>query len=487
MSGTFVTTTGFQKKILADIKTEYETAFKGVFGADIDLDPSGAFGQLIGLLSKRDADIWNGLDEIYSSRAVTSAFGTSLDNIVMENGITRLPATPTIVYDVILFGTDTTVVNSGSLIKNNLLSYQFSLITTTTIEKEISRYNKIEVQGTVSAGKIYTISIDAINYSYTALSDDTAQSVLIELKLLVEAIGGYIANVNYASGSYYLEISKFTEDFSFSIVSSTTLNLLLVGSAGNFECTTTGYITVPEQSLNTIITSVSGWNSVMNYNIGTVGRDIESDSDLRTRRLISLQQGNATENAIREALLNNVDDVVAVNVISNRDDAVDVEGRPAHSFECVISGGADADIANTIWDKMPAGIASYGNTDYTITDEQGFSQTIYFSRAVSKYIWVKVKRSKYVEETYPVNGDLMIKEAIVNWSLSSYNIAVGKDIIIGRLYTPIYTVPAVKDIVVTIAVTDSPSGTPIYSSSDISLSARQIGVFSIDRITVEDL
>ena len=49
----------------------------------------------------------------------------------------------------------------------------------------------------------------------------------------------------------------------------------------------------------------------------------------------------------------------------------DAEGRPPHSFECVIDGGTDADIAQVIWDNMANGIQPYGNTSEVIQDSQG--------------------------------------------------------------------------------------------------------------------
>jgi hypothetical protein len=55
--GTFVTDTGFQKKTLAELQTEYEELLISHFGEGIDLDPEGPFGQLAGTLSKRDSDL----------------------------------------------------------------------------------------------------------------------------------------------------------------------------------------------------------------------------------------------------------------------------------------------------------------------------------------------------------------------------------------------------------------------------------------------
>ncbi len=98
-----------------------------------------------------------------------------------------------------------------------------------------------------------------------------------------------------------------------------------------------------------------------------------------------------------------------------------------------------------------------------------------------------MKRDKYDEEAYPENGDQLIKDNIVAWSLITDNINVGKDVIRQRLNIPVYEVSGIEDIEITIDATDTPGGTPSYSSNNIEISDRNIAVFAVGRITVEDL
>ncbi|KKL60235.1 hypothetical protein LCGC14_2207350 [marine sediment metagenome] len=132
----FVTSAGFQNKSLAAIKAEYEAQYQAVFGADIDLTPEGPFGQIIGLHSQRDKDIWDGLEEIYTSRNPGEATDTSLDNICAETGVVRLDATKTRVSNVLCFGTEGTVLTATTdkaKQANNTLTYL--LVTGITIAK----------------------------------------------------------------------------------------------------------------------------------------------------------------------------------------------------------------------------------------------------------------------------------------------------------------------------------------------------------------
>ncbi len=65
-------------------------------------------------------------------------------------------------------------------------------------------------------------------------------------------------------------------------------------------------------------------------------------------------------------------------------------GRPGKSFEIVVQGGSDADIATAIFKSKPAGIQSYGTTTYEVTDADGNLNPISFSRAQEVPIYVEI-------------------------------------------------------------------------------------------------
>jgi len=480
MSTNWVDSNGFQKKTLAEIKEELEEDFQEIFGDDIDLDPSGSIGQLIGLLSNREANLWDGAEEIHTSRDPSSATGTSLDNIVSENGIQRLSATETTILDVLLTGTDGTVIAAGKRAKNPNQTVEYTLDSGITIDKATAREGELSISSVVVSND-YTVTIDSVNYTHTAAGGEDEEDILDAIKVLIDA-GAWGGTVTVSGNYMKLEA---TTDFDFDVTGD--IDIDSVSSAGDFTADTAGAYTIAANTLTEIVTPVSGWDSVNNPSAGTTGTDQETDAELRVRREQSVINGFATDAAIREALLNNVDGVVGANVTSNRSSSVDGEGRPAHSFECVVSGGADADIAAEILRVQPAGIQSYGNTSIDVVDSQGYTQIIQFSRAVSIYIWVKVKRDLYSEEVYPTDGDDLIKDAIVAWSLDLDNIDVGKDVIRQRLNIPIYEVPGIEDIEITIDDTATPGGTPVYAEKNIEISAREIAVFAVGRITVEDL
>lgn len=101
-------------------------------------------------------------------------------------------------------------------------------------------------------------------------------------------------------------------------------------------------------------------------------------------------------------------------------------GRFPKSFEAVVQGGSDEDIANKIWLTKPAGIQTFGNTSFAITDSQGDPQTINFSRPIPIYIWVDVDLTLYDEEEFPNNGVELVKQAILDYGNT---LGIGNDVL----------------------------------------------------------
>lgn len=156
-------------------------------------------------------------------------------------------------------------------------------------------------------------------------------------------------------------------------------------------------------------------------------------------------------------------------------------GRPPKSFEAVIEGGSNEDIANQIWKTKPAGIETYGNTQDTITDSQGNSQVIYFSRPAPVYIWIQVALTLYSQETFPTNGLQLVAEAIYNYGSG---LGVGIDVLLQRVLAQIFMVPGIASGTMTIASTLSLEDSPSFGSSDITIADNQISIWDLTRISV---
>lgn len=231
------------------------------------------------------------------------------------------------------------------------------------------------------------------------------------------------------------------------------------GSAASFPveawATVTGPVFAAAGALTVIESPQTGWNSVTNAADTSIGSNIESDSDLRARRQATLQAaGSANAAAIRADLLNTAG-VSQAAVFENDTDTVNVDGVPAHAFESVVQGGANADIAQAIWDTKPIGIATHGSITESVADYSGTLQPVKFSRPTTIPIYITVTLTKVAGVTYA--GDAAVKAALVLY-LSRF--LLGQDLIRSQIFGQVSPIAGVVDITaITLGTAPAPAGT----------------------------
>lgn len=198
--------------------------------------------------------------------------------------------------------------------------------------------------------------------------------------------------------------------------------------------------------LTVIATPKAGWNSVTNALDSVPGKDEETDTELRIRRVRELNsKAGATYDRMR-AQLSLVADVTDVEVIENSTN----EWRnsvPPKSFEALVLGGLDQAIWDTIWKNKPQGVEPFGAEVGSADDVNGNPHEVAFSRPaeVEMYVSVVVRRGRgYV-------GDEAVKEAIVDagrmfgiGSLVIFNILRCAPLHAGGLESPLNGVIDVK-------------------------------------------
>lgn len=156
-------------------------------------------------------------------------------------------------------------------------------------------------------------------------------------------------------------------------------------------------------------------------------------------------------------------------------------GRPPKSFETVVEGGSDIDVATKIWQLKPAGIATFGNTQIIVSDSQGNPQGIFFTRADDVYIWVDVVLTLNPQETFPSNGLQLVTQAILNYGNS---LGIGANVLLQKVQAAVVSVPGVAGAVVTLARTNNPFDAPIFSASDIAIGSIESSAWDTSRIFV---
>lgn len=240
------------------------------------------------------------------------------------------------------------------------------------------------------------------------------------------------------------------------------------------ECLEFGPIEVGVSELTEIVTSGTGLTSVDNT-FGTdgfegqVGSYKESDESFRRRYAASTEaQAQNILESMYAALLA-LDGVTRLRVYVNAT-AGTVAGRPAHSYETVIEGGGDADIAAAMWKNHPAGITLFGSTTVVHVDSQGQDQDIGFTRPTAVPITVAITTS--TGAGFPSTGADDIKAAVVAFGTAHFGI--GDDVNIARLYTPVNETPGHVVTALTINA----------GTADVTIDEDEVPEFTIANVTV---
>jgi uncharacterized phage protein gp47/JayE len=277
-----------------------------------------------------------------------------------------------------------------------------------------------------------------------------------------------------------IRVAGTTTDFL--IESDTTIAGSGIGN-GVAVCSVTGPIAVNANSVWEIVTPVTGLDSVQNQAAGRPGRNLETDTELRNRIITApLVIGRATVDTIRSRILQ-LEGVTYCNVIENTSLSPDSDGRPGKSFEVVVSGGEDQEIADTIWLAKPVGIQVYSTASpaykvvRTVTDDMGNLHQIEFSRPEAVPIWIDVGVQVSNEENPPLNLFAEIKESLRQ---EVAKIGIGNDVIIQRLIGAVVRVKGVANTVVLIGTSSPPTQT-----TNIAIPATKFAEFDLDnRLTI---
>lgn len=478
-----LTNAGFRRKRLDEIKTEIEDEIVTLLGP-MNLSADSIMGQIIGVFSKVISDTWQVAEDVYYSQYPATAEGTSLDNAVDLIAIVRLPATHTSVT-VLAAGNEAVAIPVGSIVKVSETGELFE----NSVAGVITQTNALKAVFSVSnvtADVDYTVTLNGTSYTiHSGLSPDTdggdiASDLVDEINTNTDGI-----TATDLTGGFF-ELTANDDITPFNTYPGSRLSITSRSSPVVFEAQNTGPVLALAGTVDVITTPISGWSGVSNLIDGVTGRNMETDEELRLRRLRSLRiLGAASVPAMEARIRQDVDNVTDAYVFENPLPTTDGSGRPPHSFEAVVMGGDDQEIAKKIWEIKAAGIQTYGNVTETITDSNGFEQEIKFSRPEPVYVWIKVEITLIDEVTMPDSVLDDIKEAILTKGL---DFGIGDDVIYQQFYAPIFAIASayIESVAITTATSataEGPAGS--YTAANVAISEVEIASFGLERITAE--
>lgn len=483
-----LTAQGFIKKRLEDIKQDMDNQIASQFGNQIDTSTYKVLSVIVGLVSSVAADIWD-LDEgVYHSQYLNSANDVSLDNVVVLLGIERNGATKTTVTAA-LKGVEGTAVGKGKQAKIQNTQNVFTLDADTTITIKKSVKLVLDIQ-TVVDNTDYFIIINTVETLINSGAGATKKIIADKLVAQIQTLALPVEISDDAQGILTITTNDYNVTFSGDIDEK--ISIVELWSKANFTAADTGEIIALANTLNQIQSPIDGWSGVNNFIDGVVGRVKESDTSERLRaRLAPRELGNATVEAIRAKLINEVSGVTFADVIVNNDDVTDSGGRPPHSYECVVQGGTDLDVAYEIWKVGGAGIETYGNTQVIITDSMGRLQAINFSRPSPVYVWIRITLTLINGgQFFPDGGMDAIKSEVLKYAIGNdeegyIGFGVGSLVIFEEFYIPIFKTPGIASAIIELGTSENPNDEPTnWASANVDVSERQIPLFDSSRIVV---
>lgn len=242
------------------------------------------------------------------------------------------------------------------------------------------------------------------------------------------------------------------------------------------RCMLYGAYTASIGSIDTIVNPIAGWDDVNNLASEIIGSEEETDTEYRLRREQSLviAQGGTCE-AVKNRLLNEVDGVTYVSFLENRTDDTDINGLPPHSFEMIVEGGTDQDIADMILLAGGDGIETYGDVTETSNDSNGNPFTVKFSRITQVPIYLIVDLT--TDANYPVDGNTQVKNLLV---ADGSTLERGEDVINWKLDGSFRSVPGITAVP---SIKQGTAPTPTLTTN-ITIASNERATFSVANISI---
>lgn len=501
---------------LPEILSSIEARERANIDPNISTTSDTLIGQFNNIFGTDISDVYELAQAVYDAFNIDKAEGKNLDDLATLRGVTRFPATRSTTDRQQFIADNGTVVVQGSLFRNPITDDQFFNPSEISINNNACLSAELTVEQVLNLTE-YTITVNGINYSYTSSGAATAS----------EIVDAFEADIN-ASGSDWSasvagEVLTISSDTTapIQIIVITYISVGIVTVEGTVSAVEFGPIVAPINSVTEAVTIIPGLISTTNLLQLTLGREEESDEDLRQRVKTAGQSDcTGTIPSIQKALLNNIVGVTSAEILENTlaqhifnidnvtgsfilgEDVVggtstavgkvvelidsstikvnicgllfqqgevitgntsgataDLEKDiPPHSYETIVVGGDNTEVAEEIWRTKPVSIQLRGNTNVLIQDSNGKNRSIDFTRPTALNLAIRIQYTRYDEESFPLGGNDEIRDIALN---HTNGLGIDTDVITGRYYGPIYSnVSGIDELIVEIQEIASPGDPP---------------------------
>lgn len=438
-----ITEYGFVRKTLQEILTSMKTNIRTKLGADWNIETGTIEDQFVSVFAEEADQVWQGLEGVVSSNTVSGAEGVYLDDVLARQGVYRRDKTfgsgAAVLQSNLQLLSLGTAVNAGSTInaKNNV---QYQTTEAVTLDNYASCY-KISASQIV-IGTEYTFTIYNANAPTTktfirkAVSDVDKTSMLQALVAFVNEVV-----LDTPAKAYYEPVERVAY-IGYNVSNNLPLPfpnkrlyvsvLPKVGTIGhsvNIQATVSGYNPLGADGLTTLSPTYTGHQSVVNYVDLNSGSDVQTDAELRLSALNIKDSSIAgTPDALKAALLR-LEGVESVEVFENptKDYIYDVSSNlvcDPYTYNVVVLGGNDVDVAEVIYKKGYGNTKRYGNYSTVIQNSVGQTVTVEYTRAgyfdIAVDIGYKTKDNTPLTESEKLSITSTLVDAVKSTSLGDY-------------------------------------------------------------------
>jgi uncharacterized phage protein gp47/JayE len=334
-----VLNTGFIPKRLDVILAEMQDSMKADLNINVAQNPKSYINVLLTDFSDKVAELWEVAQAIYLSMYPSSAEGASLDHAASFGGQLRDDDAPSL-YPIDCTGKNGTVLPKGKISITSDTEPKVELINTQdgTITLDSCNRFTLKVSGGIQPGNLYQVSINGINYAYTAQQNDGDGNIFSAL--LEQIITTYTA---YSEMQGELTVDSGSYSNALHVITTPTLTTKSVSNTILFQTVEYGDIVLNFHSINSIKSGTSGLDAVDNASAYTAGRKRITDEDLRLKYAEKIFIRSRTMLESVESAVLTVQGVQSCKSYQNdtnepllyEDNSMH---RPPHSIEVVVAG-----------------------------------------------------------------------------------------------------------------------------------------------------
>ncbi|MGJ3499927.1 baseplate J/gp47 family protein [Piscirickettsia salmonis] len=476
-NSSYLTDTGLTLPTQDDLVSDMVIDAQSLWGSGVQAETYTVLGQLFNIFSAQLYQVYQLGAATYDAQNAYSAQDKNLTDCCARVGVQRLGANKSATKCVLIGNTGVNIPEYSQIAVANT-SKIFELTNDQTIGYSNATFLQVLVASHIE-GTNYYLNIDNIDYSYTAVANDTADNIASQLAEKINTTSDKLTAENKGSGVFTVQANSTLSTFSTEL--SAGLSIEKCGIIATVEAMDYGVISAPANSLTEIKTPVYGWDSSTNPNDATLGRDKESDTELLLRRNGSLKiLGSGSTDAI-SAALKQLDGVTNAYTFQNTSNETDANNLPPKSVSAIVLGGNEQEIAQTFFNKKSGGIATYGEIENKVIDSNGDTQLCYFSRPTEMPIYINIIFAKEDKEALPADINNAIISAVIEYGNT---LTVNTDVIPQRFVAAIYkAIPEgieYLDLSMKADVNDS------WSKKKITIDRVSIAVFKSANITVSE-